>query len=139
MAYITVDDLMGRISESDLIVLTDDTDSGEIGSDNLNGAIADASAEIDGYCGGRYTTPFEPVPDSVRTRCVDMTIYHLHARRGGAPEDRKNRYDSAVTWLKMVSEGKVDLGIPGSASPDPSGVQFRDAGRKFTRDGLKDY
>ena len=53
----------------------------------------------------------------VRKLSVDISIYNLYARRKGAPEDRKQRYDSAIRFLRDVSTGKASLG---STAPDDS-------------------
>ena len=123
MAYCTQADLLEQISEDVLIQLTDDEDAGVVDTDMLTRAIADADAEIDSYCGTKYEVPFSPVPVMVRKYSVDIAIYNLYARRRGAPEDRKERYDDAISFLKDVSKGIATLGGDAPSGDDESGPE----------------
>jgi len=102
MSYSLQADLLEQISEAKLKQLTDDADTGSIDADVITRSIADADAEIDGYCGVRYTVPFTTIPTIIRKVSVDIAIYNLYARRHGAPEDRQKRYDNAVKFLLNV-------------------------------------
>ncbi len=86
-------------------------------------AIADADAEIDGYCKAVYDVPFSPVPVMVRKISVDIAIYNLYARRKGAPEDRRNRYKDAIKFLENVAKGIVDLGSDAPSVDDDAGAE----------------
>ena len=119
MAYCTQDDILNQISEDDLIQLTDDDDAGEVDTDKVSRAIDDAEALIDSYCGTKYLVPFSTVPDIIRSQAVEIAIYDLFARRMGAPEERKQRYDDAIRFLKDVAGGKASLGV--QPPPDPPG------------------
>jgi len=128
MSYSTQTDLLEQISESELIQLTDDADAGTVDSDAVSRAIVDADAEIDGYCGSRYDVPFSSTPVMIRKISVDISIYNLYARRMGAPEDRKERYDNALRFLRDVGKGVISLGgdapdIDDDAGPDISVVK----------------
>ena len=115
MAYSLQADLLEQISEDKLIQLTDDDDTGSIDADTITRAITDADAEIDGYAATRYDVPFSPVPVSIRKLSVDIAIYNLYARRKGAPEDRRTRYNDAIRFLKDLSKGIVTPGADGPA------------------------
>ncbi len=135
MAYSTQTDLLEQIPEDELIQLTDDADAGAVDADAVTRAIADADAEIDGYCGSRYGVPFASTPVMIRKISVDIAIYNLYARRMGAPEDRKERYDNAIRFLRDVSKGVISLGgdapdMDDDAGPDISVVK---SDRIFTR------
>jgi phage gp36-like protein len=123
MAYCTQDDILEQIDEDDLIGLTDDDDAGEVDDDKVTRAIADADAEIDSYCGTRYDLPFSPVPVMVRKLSVDIAIYNLYARRRGAPDDRRQRYDNAVRILRDISRGLISLGADGPSVDDDAGPE----------------
>ena len=123
MAYCTQADLLEQISQDKLIQLTDDDDAGIVDSDMVTRAIADADAEIDSYCGTKYDIPFSPVPVMIRKVSVDIAIYNLYTRRQGAPEDRKERYDDAISFLKDVSKGIASLGGDGPSADDDSGPE----------------
>ena len=112
-----------QIDDDILVQLTDDDDAGVIDSDIIVRAIADADAEIDSYCGTKYDVPFSTVPVMIRKMSVDIAIYNLYARRRGAPEDRKERYDDAISFLKDISKGIASLGGDGPSADDESGPE----------------
>lgn len=118
MAYCTLDDLKEKISEDELIQLTDDEGTGVIVTSRTDRAMEDASSEIDAYASGRYQVPLDPVPPVIRKFAVDLAIYNLLQRREGADEDRQRDYANAIAFLKNVSEGKVTLGV--TPRPDPA-------------------
>lgn len=120
MAYCTQADLLEAISEDELIDITDDADAGIVDTDAVTRAIADADAEINGYCAVQYEVPFATVPDLVRKLSVDIAIFNLYARRRGANEDRRARYDNAIKLLQRVADGTVSLGVD-TPSPDNEG------------------
>jgi len=123
MAYCTQADLLEQIPESDLIDLTDDDGAGIVDTSAVTRAIADADAEIDAYCKVRYEVPFSGVPVMVRKCSVDIAAYNLFARRGMVPDDRKERYDSAVRFLREVSKGLASLGGDAPAADDDGGPE----------------
>ena len=123
MAYCTQADLLEQISQDKLIQLTDDDDAGIVDSDMVTRAIADADAEIDSYCGTKYDIPFSPVPVMIRKVSVDIAIYNLYARRQGAPEDRKERYDDAISFLKDIAKGIASLGSDAPSVDDDAGPE----------------
>jgi phage gp36-like protein len=135
MPYCTQSDILEQLDESELIQLTDDDDLGVVDVSVVTRAIADADAEIDGYCGTRYTVPFATVPDIIRKFSVDVAIYNLYARRRGAPEDRKQRYDAALRFLRDIAKGVASLGVNAPADDDDSGpaVTTSKSDRVFTR------
>jgi len=123
MAYSTKTDILEQLEEDVLIQLTDDEDAGIVDEGKITRAIADADAEIDSYCGTKYDVPFSTVPVMIRKMSVDIAIYNLYARRRGAPEDRKERYDDAISFLKDVSRGIASLGGDGPSADDDSGPE----------------
>lgn len=139
MAYCTRADLLGLITEAALIGLTDDHGVGMVDDAVVSEAIADADAEIDGYCGGRYPLPFTVVPAIIRKCCIDIAIYNLYSRRQGAPLDRKERRDNAVTILKEIAKGTVTLGAGAPAETTDDDVQASSPPRVFTRSTLENY
>lgn len=141
MAYSTQSDLLEQIPESGLIELTDDAGSGEIDASVVARAIADADAEIDGYCAARYPLPFSPVPVMIRKISVDIAIYNLYSRRDLAiPDERQKRYDNAIRFLKDVSKGFVTLGADTPADDNDSGPEAttKKSDRIFTRGKTSD-
>lgn len=123
MAYCTQSDLTEQMSTDELVQLTDDTGAGAVDISVAVRAIADADAEIDGYCATRYAVPFATVPALIRKVSVEIAIYNLYARRQGAPEDRRRRYEDAVRWLKDVARGVVALGADAPAEASDGGPE----------------
>lgn len=140
MPYCTKVDLLLQISEAVLIQLTDDVDVGVVDDSVVTGAIGDADDEIDSYCGGRYSVPFVTIPGIIKKISVDIAIYNLYARRKGAPDDRKIRYDAAVRLLRDVSRGLVTLGAD-APSPVTTGDTVAVSGndRLFTRGNMSGF
>ena len=120
MSYATLQDLLGHMAESDLIDLTDDTATGEIDQTVVDHVLADATAVVNSYC-GRYSLPFDPVPEMARILTTDIAIFTLYARRPGheLPDAIKLRYQAAMDTLKKIQTGAASMG------PD---VQLADAG-----------
>jgi len=138
--YATQADILEQLDEDILIQLTDDADTGDVVDDVVTRAIADADAEIDGYCGKRYSVPFDTVPPIIRKFAVDIAIYNLYARRKGAPEDREKRYNNAVKFLTNVSKGLISLGENDpDSTPASNAPEIENEDRIFTRTDLEDF
>lgn len=45
---------------------------------------------------------------------VDMALYHLHSRQNprNVPQIRQDRYDHAISWLRMARKGELSVGLP---------------------------
>ena len=128
------------MTETELIQLTDDDDAGVVDESVVTKAIADADAEIDGYCGQRYTVPFTTVPAMIRKLSVDIAVYNLFSRRQGAPEGRKTRYDAAIKFLERVADGKaVVTGVEGTTESAADRVSIESATRVFSRSNMEGF
>jgi len=141
VAYSAEADILEQLDEDILIQLTDDVDAGVVDDDAVTRAIADADSEIDAYCGKRYSVPFSTVPPRVRKLSVDIAIYDLYARRKGAPEDRKTRYENAIRFLKDVAKGVATLGEddPDGSPAEANTPDIDQSDRIFTRDKMKGF
>lgn len=106
-------------------------------------AIADADAEIDGYLAKRYSTPIEPAPKVINKFSKDIAVYNLSSRKGIDEEDREKtvltRYNAAIKFLTLVSEGKVELGISTNADAASKGFKMKSSRRSFTRESMKGW
>lgn len=120
MAYCTKADIEKLIPATTVTEVTDDEGTGAEVAARVSEAIAQADAEIDSYCGGRYAVPFDPVPAIIAKCSVDMAIYHLYSRtQETMPETRANRYKDAIRLLAAISKGEITLGAQG-ADAEPS-------------------
>jgi len=147
MAYCAKSDIYPKqIATADVVQLTDDSGTKTVMDAALetivDQAIADADAEINGYCQKVYTVPLSPVPPLVLKYSVDIAIYNLYSRRADfdVPKSRSDRYNRAIAYLKLIVEGKVALG---SATPVETSsvneVSITSNTGEFTRSKLVDF
>lgn len=119
--------------EADIIALTES-------------AIADADAEIDGYLSKRYSPPFGEPPAVLKKFSKDIAAYNLVSRKGIDEDNSEKtyltRYNSAIRFLTMVAEGKIDIGTAkedvGQASA-AEGFNFRSSCRLFSRESMRGW
>lgn len=134
MAYCTESDLLTLIPQKELAELS--ADSGDTpDSQVVAEAINLADAEIDAYLGSRYTLPLTPVPDQVKGLSMDMTLYHLYSRRSVAPTVRRQKYETALSFLKQVAAGEAVVEGASELLTEDEQVQseFSSATRVFSR------
>lgn len=139
MTYATSADLINRFGEKEAIALTDRAYVGVVDQAVLAGALEWATAEIDGYLGGRYTLPLAPVPRILTGYACDIARHQLCGTGGVVvTEEIRNRYQDAIKFLRLAAEGKVSLGgMPtGETAPTSSNaVVFNPGSKVFGRDG----
>lgn len=97
----------------------------------LNDAIADATAEIDGYLSGRYGLPLSNPPAALTRVCSDIARYYLYD--DAAPEQVQTRYDNAIAYLRDVGMGKIHL-YPETPESGSGDVYFESSPSIFGRD-----
>jgi len=136
MAYCTVQDLIDRYGETEILELTDRDQSGEVDETVAGRAIDDAAAEVDGYIGGKYDLPLSSPPQVLTRITADIARYRLYDNL--ATDEVRNRYEDALRFLKAVSKGEVSLGV--SPPPESSGSVHVSKGRRvFDADGLEGF
>lgn len=134
MAYATAQDMIKRFGEEELIDLTDrDGSLGSIAAPVLDQALADASAEIDGYLGGRYKLPLATVPAVLIRICCDIARYQLYDER--ANEQLQTRYQDSIKFLRSLGKGELNLGLPdeGESGPSQNLAEMHSDGHVFRR------
>ncbi|WP_435100827.1 gp436 family protein [Arhodomonas sp. AD133] len=107
MAYASVQDLIDRFGEDELIELTDTERTGQVDQAQVETALEEASAEIDALIRRRYSVPVSPAPALLRRLCADIARYHLDAI-GGREHVAKRRND-AVKRLESIAAGRATL------------------------------
>jgi phage gp36-like protein len=138
MPYLTQNDLLQRMTLSQLAQLTDDsgTKPPSVNATVVDGAMEEASGKVDGYCRNKYATPLQQ-SDQVTAIARDIAVYLLFSRRPGqAPESVRERYSDALALLKDISVGKAVLDQPTGATaqtinagpvlPKCNGLRFTD-------------
>jgi phage gp36-like protein len=138
MPYCTIAQLVGLFGDAEIIALSNLTtpSATAINAVRVDAAIAYADAEINGYLGGRYALPLVSVPLVLVGKAADIVRYQLdsiHPR-----EDVRVRYEDTLRWLKMVADGKVELGLAGNGDEVPSnsyGVAYSATASLFELEG----
>lgn len=140
MAYCAKADVSPKLIDGETLVqLTDDYDTGIADDAVITEAIADADAEIDGYCARRYDVPFSPVPRIITKLSIDLTIYNLYDRRLGAPEHIEKRRDNAIKLLGNIAKGLVSLGADEPESTADCGITVDAPTQIFTHTRFEEY
>ena len=145
MSYATAQDVINRYPNRDLVQLTnEDPTATTVNTVPITQALADASAEIDGYIEGRFTLPLADPPAVLNRLTTDIAMYRLQTLRPLHDlEDARRRYDDAVAMLTKVAAGEITLGLstdgqePPVATGTVEAVQGPD--RVFDRGKLRGY
>lgn len=140
MTYATQSDMEERFGSTELAQRTDRAAGVVIDATVLARALADAAAEIDGYLATRYTLPLPSTPPVVNRLACEIARYRLYD--DGVPETVRVRYQDAVSLLKRLSSGEVQLaGIAAVVVAGGSGnaVATRTSDRVFGRTQLGGY
>lgn len=133
MSYATVQDMVDRFSERELIQLTAGADASTIDAEKVERMLADAQAYLDGYVGAVYQLPLigcvkpaptlddpaatalVPPPALVRWAC-DVARYYLYDQV--APEHEVFvRFKAAQRDLEAIATGKAVLACPWGGQP----------------------
>lgn len=139
MAYCSVEDLLNMISREELAALTAEA-GGEPDHAVIGAAIAQAEDEINAYVAGRYEVPLTPVPPQILGLAVDLTLYHLYSRRSVMPAVRRQRYEAALLFLRLVAAGQVHLEeAAGRGEKARQPAEMTSSVRLFSRTGLADW
>jgi phage gp36-like protein len=83
-------------------------------------ALADASAEIDGYLRARYTLPLASVPADLKRLACDIARYRLLDDAAGRDSTARLAYEDAVKQLSAIRDGKSALVGSDGANADGS-------------------
>lgn len=156
MGYCTVADVRELIKE-DMFnsilgdIYIDENDAEAVAKKEANiislieNAIADADAEIDGYLSKRYSPPLAEPPAVLKKFSKDIAAYNLVSRKGVDEDNPEKtyltRYNSAIKYLTMVAEGKIDIGTKEDTGPASAaeGFQFRSNRRLFSRESMRGW
>jgi phage gp36-like protein len=138
--YATLDDLKKKLSDDELLRLTDDQDLDVIDEAIVNAAIEAAGVEVDSYLGERYSLPLNPVPGIVSKIAQDIAVYNLYARNHEGPTEHwEKRYLNAIKLLDRIAEGQVTLGATDPDSGESELPKIDSSGRVFSRDSMKGW
>lgn len=137
MAYATVQDMIGRFGETEMLRLS--SVDGEL-PDTVNAApveqaIADADGIINSYLRKLYAVPLVVVPQVItRASCI-LARYDLSVGGDREPADQvKNDRRDTVAWLTQIAAGTVTLEGVAPVQPGSAG-RSQDRERMFGRFG----
>ncbi|HZC45431.1 MAG TPA: DUF1320 domain-containing protein [Candidatus Acidoferrum sp.] len=138
-------DVVNRYPSRDLVQLTnEDPTITTVNSAPIIQALADASAEIDGYIEGRFTLPLTDPPAVLNRLTTDIAMYRLQSLRPLHDlEDARKRYEDAIAMLTKVAAGELTLGLSADGQEPPVTVGtvevVQGPDRIFGRDKLRGY
>ncbi|HUO06573.1 MAG TPA: phage protein Gp36 family protein [Candidatus Binataceae bacterium] len=144
MSYATSSDMIGRYPNRDLVQLTnEDPTAATINTAPIVQALADASAEIDGYLECRFALPLSDPPATLNRLCTDIAMYRLQSLRPLHDlADARRRYDDAIATLQKVAAGELTIGLATDGKEPPTAADseiVKGAKRIFGRGRLKGY
>lgn len=137
MPYATQAKLIERYGEDALLVIADRDNDGIIDADVVTQALDDATAEIDAYLAAKYSLPLPSVPDVLVRLCSDISMYRLAAEADQATDERRLRYEDAISLLKSISKGTASLGLEVPPPSSNGGVTLVSRPRRFNRSGMR--
>ena len=144
MTYATAQDVINRYPNRDLVQLTnEDPTATTVNTTPITQALADASAEIDGYIESRFTLPLTDPPAVLNRLATDIAMYRMQSLRPLHDlEDARKRYDDAVAMLSKVASGDLTLGLSADNQEPPTAETeetLQGPRRIFSRRKLKGY
>ncbi len=141
MAYATLQDLIERAGEAEILQVADRDDDGIADAAVVAAAIDAAGVEIDAWLASRYALPLQPVPAIVKKWAVSLARYTLH--RDGAPDYVVRDQRDAIDGLKAAAAGRLALPAVGTgiapAQPSTGGISVSSDEPVFTCDRLKGF
>lgn len=124
MPYATRSEFVDQYGQDAVLVVADRDSDGVIDDLVVDNALARASAEIDSYVGVKHRLPLSVVPDRFAGLTGDIAMYLLSSEGGSLTEDKRKRYEDAISYLRRVATGEAGLGLPTPDDQESSGYAF---------------
>ncbi len=144
MQYATVQDMIDRFGEPEMIQLTDAQEQAAVQGARIQLKLDDAHALADGYLGRVYALPlsgcakpvggpgvvqYVPPPQLTRIVC-DVARYYLYDDL--APESEVyRRFRAATAELQAIADGRARLVCPWGGEPGASAASGPAAGETY--------
>ena len=139
MSYSSLDDLKRRISETELIQLTDDQGLGQIDETLVAGAIAESDGLVDSFVRAQCAVPLVNPPEIIRLISADLTLYRLYTRRGiNVNDDVVSLKDKAFSMLEKIAKGELKILVEDNAA-FRAATKVKTQSADFTPDLLSRY
>lgn len=127
MPYCTLQNLIDRFGEAELLSLTDINDDGIVDATVINVSIDDASVLIDSYI--PLDTDKVLNAQNLTRVCADIARYYLYDN--DVLDVVEQRYKDAIKWLEMVSKGVILLAKDAATIDEDASVEFKSDKRVF--------
>lgn len=141
MVYASQADMETRFGVEELIDLTNPM--GETpDAVKIEQALADAETLINVHLSSAYTLPLPETPKVLIRIAVNMARKYLHESDNRIPtEEIKENYNESLKFLKMISAGKMELGVTkeGGVVAENDTVMVQSDDRIFTKSALKGF
>lgn len=114
MPYLTPAKMSELFGAQEMLELSQlyDPDAISIDEPRVQANIDSAEAEVNSYLSIRYALPLTSVPLVLTEKTADIARYKLDSIR--PRDDVRQRYEDAIKWLRLVCDGKIDLGLDDS-------------------------
>jgi phage gp36-like protein len=144
MAYATLQDLIDRFGELELVQRTDRTNvpPSTIDEAVVEQALEGASSLADGYLRKVYELPLPATPRVLVDKVSDIARYRLRDETSEEKGVVHRNYKDALDWLELVSTGAVALDLGSGPAPAPAGggaVRSSSGDRTLTQGSMKGY
>lgn len=133
MTYATAQDAIDLYGEDYVLTSVDRDENGEADPTAFDDALTQAQSQIDSYIGVIYDLPLAAFPDVLVRFTVDVAIYISSQEAGTGTEEKRQRYEDAISWLKQLVKGEVSLGLEDEPETKGGGVVISNETRRFTR------
>lgn len=121
MAYATRAAFIEQYGQDAVLTVADRDGDGVIDDLVVDKALANASAEIDSYVSAKHRLPLPVVPERFAGLAGDIAMYLLSSTGGSLTEDKRKRYEDAISYLRRVASGDAGLGLPTPPDQESSG------------------
>ena len=116
MAYTSKAELVTRWGSQETLRSADRDPLDGVSEDAaIAAACLDACSLVDSYLvQAKIDVPVAPVPEVLTMHATNVAMYMLSQGVAVLTEEKRLRYEDALSWLKLLATGKADLpGLPG--------------------------
>ena len=136
MVYATETEIDTRRGTRLLDIIADTENTGDRDTDAIARGLSTATSKIDSYLSARYPVPLTTAPDFIVGYCCDMAIYEVASGADVLTEIIETRNADAIAHLRLIAQGKADLGLPETGqvkTESPQAIQIDSEPKRFGR------
>ncbi len=104
-----LDDYFGA---AEVLIAADRDGDGEADTSVIRNALDAATELIDSFVGVKYTLPLSTqiTTGILKRTCADIAMYLMSVNSPSMTDEKRQRYEDALMWLKKLAKGDVTLG-----------------------------